>query len=196
MLPQWWVDKSGVQKRVRDIVDTRCVSAHCYAHRLNLVVVNAAHGVEQADDFFLIYGGNLQILLCFFASLWQICAGTEESYFESDGNSKTFRCKMCMPSCSSPVIWVSILMPHRCLENSCRKVKWLFWSSIGFWIFAHDLLFVLLLAVFDDILGLTKPLLTSYRQNNRLCAHLLIMIFISHSNRSQCIPIITNFKYS
>ena len=34
------------------IVDTRCVPVHCYAHRLNLVVVNTAHGVEQADDFF------------------------------------------------------------------------------------------------------------------------------------------------
>ena len=57
-------DKSEVQKKIRDIVGTRCFYVHCYAHRLNLVVVITGHGVEQADDFWLD-GGNVQIFLLF-----------------------------------------------------------------------------------------------------------------------------------
>ena len=34
--------KSGVQRRMQDMLGRTCTYVHCYAHRLNLVVVNTA----------------------------------------------------------------------------------------------------------------------------------------------------------
>ena len=43
---------SGVQARIRERVGNKCFYIHCYAHRLNLVVVNTASCVEEVKDFF------------------------------------------------------------------------------------------------------------------------------------------------
>ena len=43
--------RSGVQARFREIVVSSCIYIHCYAHRLNLVVVDTAHGIKEVDNF-------------------------------------------------------------------------------------------------------------------------------------------------
>ena len=43
---------SGVQSRIRERVGSGCVYIHCYAHRLNLVVVNTASSIKAVSDFF------------------------------------------------------------------------------------------------------------------------------------------------
>ena len=47
-----WVGVSGVQRRLQDIVGKGCIYIHCYAHRLNLVLVNVAHGIAEVSNFF------------------------------------------------------------------------------------------------------------------------------------------------
>ena len=42
---------SGIQARIRERVGNKCFYIHCYAHRLNLVVVNTASCVEEVKDF-------------------------------------------------------------------------------------------------------------------------------------------------
>ena len=43
---------SGVQTRIREEVGRSCVYIYCYAHRLNLVVVNTASSIHKVNDFF------------------------------------------------------------------------------------------------------------------------------------------------
>ena len=44
---------SGVQKHIQDKAGSGCVYVHCYAHRLNLVVVNTASIVSVRSVTFL-----------------------------------------------------------------------------------------------------------------------------------------------
>ena len=42
---------SGVQERFKRKVP-QAVYVHCYAHRLNLVLVNCVHNIQAAEEFF------------------------------------------------------------------------------------------------------------------------------------------------
>ena len=44
--------RSGVQARFRKIVGSGYIYIHCYAHRLNLFVVDTARGIREVDNFF------------------------------------------------------------------------------------------------------------------------------------------------
>ena len=46
-------DVSGVQARLREFHKS-ALYVHCYAHRLNLVIVDAAHHVQSAGEFFSV----------------------------------------------------------------------------------------------------------------------------------------------
>ena len=39
-----------MQARFREIVGSDCIYIHCYAHRLNLVVVDTARGIKEVDN--------------------------------------------------------------------------------------------------------------------------------------------------
>ena len=41
---------SGVQAIVRQIVGNGCLYVHCYAHRLNLVIVNTVRGIQDVNE--------------------------------------------------------------------------------------------------------------------------------------------------
>ena len=43
--------RSGVQARIREIVGSGCTYIHCYAHRLNLVLINTVRCIREVDDF-------------------------------------------------------------------------------------------------------------------------------------------------
>ena len=43
--------RSGVQAQFREITGSPCIYIHCYAHRLNLVVVDTARGIKEVDNF-------------------------------------------------------------------------------------------------------------------------------------------------
>ena len=52
---------SGVQKKVQEIVGNNYIYIHCYAHWLNLVVVNAASTIKDVRNVF----GLLEAVYCF-----------------------------------------------------------------------------------------------------------------------------------
>ena len=54
---------SGVQRWLQDIVGKGCIYIHCYAHRLNLVLVNVAHGIAEVSNFF----GIMEAIYKFFS---------------------------------------------------------------------------------------------------------------------------------
>ena len=54
---------SGVQQRIRDLVPQACY-IHCYAHCLNLVLVDCAKSIVHASEFFSL----LQSLYIFISS--------------------------------------------------------------------------------------------------------------------------------
>ena len=56
--------RSGVQARFKKFVGSDCIYIHCYAHRLNLVVVDTARGIKEVDNFF----GLMQAVYSFFFS--------------------------------------------------------------------------------------------------------------------------------
>lgn len=60
---------AGVQVIVQRTLSHECVYVHCYAHRLNLVLVNTAQGSNEVNDFFWLARSCLQVLLhvCFTA---------------------------------------------------------------------------------------------------------------------------------
>lgn len=41
---------NGVQVKIRKLSKNKCLYIHCYAHRLNLVLVDVAKSVEIVDD--------------------------------------------------------------------------------------------------------------------------------------------------
>ncbi|VVC34971.1 Ribonuclease H-like domain [Cinara cedri] len=41
---------NGVQVKIREISKNKCPYIHCYAHRLNLVLVDVAKSVEIVDN--------------------------------------------------------------------------------------------------------------------------------------------------
>ena len=47
------------QKKVQQIVRKNCIDVHCYAHRLNLIVVSTASCIKDVRNFF----GLLQAVL-------------------------------------------------------------------------------------------------------------------------------------
>ena len=44
--------RSGEQARLREIIGRRCIDVHCYAQRLNLVIVNRTCCIQEFDDIF------------------------------------------------------------------------------------------------------------------------------------------------
>ena len=56
--------RSGVQARFREIIGLGCIYIHCYAHRLNLVVVDTARGIKEVDNVF----GLMQAVYSFFSA--------------------------------------------------------------------------------------------------------------------------------
>ena len=45
-------NRSGVQTRIRELVGSECVYIHCYAHRLNLFLVDTARNIQEENNFF------------------------------------------------------------------------------------------------------------------------------------------------
>ena len=54
---------AGVQAIVQRSLGHECLYVHCYAHRLNLVLVNTARGINEVNNFF----GLLEAVYRFFS---------------------------------------------------------------------------------------------------------------------------------
>ena len=53
----------GVQKKVQEIVGKNCIYVHCYAHRLNLIVVSTASCIEDVRNFLAYLRRYIVLLL-------------------------------------------------------------------------------------------------------------------------------------
>ena len=53
---------AGVQTVVQCTLGHGCLYVHCYAHRLNLVLVDTARGSDDVNNFFGAIGSSLQLL--------------------------------------------------------------------------------------------------------------------------------------
>ena len=151
---------SGVQKKIRKKAGSGCVYIHCYGHRLNLVVVNTASGIKKVNDFF----GLMEAVYCF------ITASSLRHDKSVDSQKKNKVKVMEIPKLSD-TRWVcryaavrlfkeryrSLLQALETIINSlhdgCERVE-----AIGLLKQLQGFSFLLLLWVFDDILGVTKLL--------------------------------------
>ena len=52
---------TGVQAIVQRTLGHGCLYVHCYAHRLNLVLVDTARGNNDVNNFFGLFGSSLQV---------------------------------------------------------------------------------------------------------------------------------------
>ena len=149
--------RSGVQARFREIVGSGCIYIHCYAHRLNLVVVDTARGIKEVDNVF----GLMQAVYSFFSA-----SSLRHGRFTKAQKDKNIRV-MEIPSLSD-TRWVCRfsavqLFLHRfeCLilalvaiiDDSTDRAE-----AVGLSAQLQEFAFLFFLQVFNSVLGLTKPL--------------------------------------
>ena len=151
---------SGVQKHIRDKAGSGCVYVHCYAHRLNLVVVNTASSISKVSEFF----GVMEAVYRF------ITASTLRHDKFIDAQKDKDLKVMEIPKLSD-TWWVCRCVAVRLFKerydslihalekiteqshDGCEKAE-----SIGLLHQLQSFTFILLLWIFDDVLGITKIL--------------------------------------
>ena len=135
----------GVQRKVQEMVGSNCIYVHCYAHRLNLVVVSAASCIEEASNFF----GLLEAVYSFIIAstlrhkiLWKFPnLVTQDGYHYAVFKERY--------SCILNAMQAIVDDPHDGRE----------WAEcVGLLVQLKSFSFVMLLWVFDHILGITKVL--------------------------------------
>ena len=152
--------RSGVQARFREIVGSGCIYIHCYAHRLNLVVVDTARGIKEVDNFF----GLMQAVYSFFS-----VSSLRHGRFTEVQRDKDIRV-MEIPSLSD-TRWVCrfaavqlflnrfeclILALETIIDDSTDRAEAA--EAVGLSVQLQEFGFLLFLQVFNCVLGLTKPL--------------------------------------
>ena len=151
---------SGVQSIIRQIVGQACPYIHCYAHRLNLVLVNTARGIQEVNNFF----GLMEAIYRFFS-----VSTLRHDRFVTDQRQRQLQI-LEIPKLSD-TRWVCryvavhlYLVRYECIvdalegivEDSRDRVEAA--EATGLSCQLQNLSFVLLLCVFKDVLGVTKPL--------------------------------------
>ena len=152
--------RSGVQARFREIVGSGCIYIHCYAHRLNLVVVDTARGIKEVDNFF----GLMQAVYSFFS-----VSSLRHGRFTKAQRDKDIRV-MEIPSLSD-TRWVCrfaavqlflnrfeclILALETIIDDSTDRAEAA--EAVGLSVQLQEFSFLFFLQVFNCVLGLTKPL--------------------------------------
>lgn len=151
---------SGVQSRIRERVGSGCVYIHCYAHRLNLVVVNTASSIKAVNDFF----GLLEAVYRFVTA----SSLRHDKFVECQ---KKHKLKVMEIPKISDTRWVcryaavrlfkerykSLIQAFEAIVNNshdgCERAE-----AIGLVTQLQNFQFIVLLWVFSDILGVTKSL--------------------------------------
>ena len=152
--------RSGVQARFRDIAGSGCIYIHCYAHRLNLVIVDTARGIKEVNNFF----GLMEAIYSFFS-----VSSLRHGRFTQAQKDKSIRV-MEIPSLSD-TRWVCryaavqlFLNRYECLilalesivdESTDRSEAA---EAVGLLAQLQEFSFIFFLQAFDCVLGLTKPL--------------------------------------
>lgn len=152
--------RSGVQARFREATGSGCIYIHCYAHRLNLVVVDTARGIKEVDNFF----GLMEAVYRFFS-----VSSLRHGRFVQAQKDKNVRI-MEIPSLSD-TRWVCryaaiqvFLNRFECLilalevivdESKDRSEAA---EAVGLSVQLQEFSFLLFLQVFYCVLGVTKPL--------------------------------------
>ena len=94
---------TGVQQRIKEVAP-QATYVHCYAHCLNLVLVDSTRSVSHAADFFCSYGNSL----CFYQQVKHM-----QSFYRSNlNNTQTskFASSNVFPIHAGPVgIWLLML---------------------------------------------------------------------------------------
>ena len=158
----------GVQKKIRDVVGRGCIYVHCYAHRINLVVVSTASRIEKVKDFF----GLMEAVYRFIN-----VSSLRHSKF-IDAQKERGLTVMEIPKLSD-TRWVCRYSAVRlykerfgsllkalemiCIQSKdgCEKAE-----CTGLLTQLRTFSFVLLLWVFEDILGITKLLSDTLQSKN------------------------------
>ena len=65
---------AGVQQKICEVVP-HAAYVHCYAHCLNLVIVDSTNSVFEASNFFSL----MELLLCFFVTKCYSCYFPQEA---------------------------------------------------------------------------------------------------------------------
>ena len=150
---------AGVQAIVQRTLGHECLYVHCYAHRLNLVLVNIARGSKEVNDFF----GLLAAVYRFFSV----------SVLRHDSFVNAQRLKG-IPVLEIPQLsdtrWVCRYMAVRLFQTRYVCVlealidiqgsrdRTAAGESQGLIMQLKRFSFVVILCIFEEILGLTKPL--------------------------------------
>ena len=152
--------RSGVQRRMQDKIGKTCVYVHCYAHRLNLVVVNTARGIKEVDDFF----GLMEATYRYFS----VSSLRHDKLVEAQ---KEAGLKVMEIPRLSDTRWVCrhvaiqvFSSRYKCIvaalstivESSTDRSEAA--EATGILLQLQVFSFILYLTIFDDVLGLTKPL--------------------------------------
>ena len=152
--------RSGVQARFREVTGSGCIYIHCYAHRLNLVVVDTARGIKEVNNFF----GLMEAIYSFFS-----VSSLRHGRFTQAQKDKSIRV-MEIPSLSD-TRWVCryvavqlFLNRYECLilalesiidESTDRSEAA---EAVGLLAQLQEFSFIFFLKAFNCVLGLTKPL--------------------------------------
>ena len=151
---------SGVQTRIREEVGRGCVYIHCYAHRLNLVVVNTASSIHKVNDFF----GLME-------AIYRFLTASSLRHDKFINSQKKDKVKVMEIPKLSDTRWVCRYAAVRLFKERYKSLVQAFESIISN---SHDgceraeavgllgqlqsFSFILLLWIFNDILGITKLL--------------------------------------
>ena len=151
---------SGVQTRITQALGGKCVYIHCYAHRLNLVLVNTAHDIKEVSDFF----GLMEATHRFFSvsalrhdKLVQVQLKNKVPVLEIPRLSDTrWVCRYAAVNLFQSRYDCLVEVFDQIVENSSDRVEAA--EAMGLLTQIQKCKFVVLLSIFQDILGVTKPL--------------------------------------
>ena len=150
---------AGVQAIVKQSIGHECVYIHCYAHRLNLVVVSIARGIVEVNDFF----GLLEAMYRFFS-----VSTLRHDVFINVQKRKSKQV-LEIPQLSD-TRWVCRYIAVRLFQTRYEDILEALDSiskgtdrstaaeSFGLAFQLRRFSFTVLLCVFEELLGLTKPL--------------------------------------